>query len=518
MKSVKTLSLKKIIFVALFALCLSARAQQPITSIVTNNITAPAVSHSAVKGAGLRSITSLLISSWDSLLTSYTVNYNAPSAANILRLSQFSVSSFSSSVITMPVSAFVKIRRASNPDVGDARDYFNFWSRYSSSPSFLSLNGTFNFTAPEVTDPATALMSNNLSSGYDNIFQNTIANPHFGNIERIDYIVPSGLRCTNDTDRMQSGIAIIDRGTGDPFKIAAITAVDATNTPTAFGNLVSVSAANFGGNLLSSNINYSIMINDSKYYSQGRPSAQASQNLRGVYISLADLGLVNGQRFYGYALFGSDVVTANPDWTTYPTNTNSGSQLDPVNVMGFFKTAYSVLPLPITFSATKVNQSAKLSFTLYNEFNGEYLTVQRSADGNKFEDLDKLQISATGVYSFTDNSPYAGTNYYRLKMVDHGISSNSETRVLKFEEKAEISLFPNPTTEQLNINFPTAWTQESITAEIFNSSGQLVKRMQYERPGIRQTIMVSSLQPGSYMIRLVKKKDYSSCQQKFTIM
>ena len=497
----------------------TVNAQQPITSINTNNIVNSTVSDAAVKGAGLRSPSNSLVSTWDSLLTSYTINYNAPAAANTLRLSQFSVPGITPSLMTMPVGAFVKIRRAANPDVTDTRNIYNFWAQYSSAPGPLALSGTFNFTAPEVTNPEAAFLSNNLTSGYDNIFQNTSANPHYANIERVDFIIPGGLKCTNDTDRLQSGVAVIDRGTGDPFKIAAITAVDASNTPTAFGNLVSVTAANFGGNLLPANVTYGILINDPKFKSESRPSTMSNQNLRGVYISLADLGLAIGQRFYGYALFGPDVATANPDWTTYPTNTGSASELDPVNVMGLFRSPLSILPLPITFSATRINQSSSLSFTVYNEYNGKYVAIQRSADGVHFEDIDKLQVEATGVYKFTDNAPLPGNNYYRLKMVDESDhASSTDTRLLKFEEKATVNIFPNPSVDKLTISFPSSWMQESVTAEIFTNNGQLVRRVQLNNHGSQQTIAVNTLPHGSYVLRLIKKGDNTSCNQNFTVL
>jgi len=440
--------------------------------------------------------------------------------ANTLRLSQFNVPGFTSSLMTMPVAgALVRVRRAANPEITDTRNVYNFWAQSSSAPNPAATTGTFNFIAPEVTNPEAAFLSNNLTSGYDNIFQNTTANPHYANIERIDFIIPAGLRCSNDTDRLQSGVAVIDRGNGDPFKIAVITAVDASNTPTAFGNLVSIGTSAFGGNLLPTPVSYGILINDPKFKSEGRPSTTSTQNLRGVFISLANLGLVIGQNFYGYALFGPDVVVANPDWTTYPNNTNSTSQLDPVNLMGLFRSPFSTLPLPINFSAARINQASSISFTLYNEFDGEYLAIQRSSDGINFQDIEKLQVGSTGTYTFTDKSPLPGNNFYRLKMVDKsGHSSSTDTRLLKFEEKANITIFPNPTVEKLNINFPSSWTQESVIAEIFTSNGQFVKRVQFEKPGMRQTIAVNNLHRGSYVLKLTKKRDHSNCNQNFTVL
>jgi hypothetical protein len=494
-------------------------AQQPITSILTSNITQPTVTNAGIKAAGLKNPSLSLISFWDSTGSSFTVKFNAPSTANILRLNQFTVGSFTSNVITMPVESHVKLRRASNADIGNARNYYNFWAQYSSSPALGATTGTFNFTAPEVINPEDAFILNNLTSGYDNIFQNTIANPHLGNIERVDFIIPEGLKCFNNTDRLESGVAVIDRGTGDPFKIAAITGLNESGDPTSFGSLVSVTAASFGANLLPAAINYGILINDVKYRSESRPSTQASQNLKGVYISLADLGIAIGQRFYGYALFGPDVVTANTDWTTYPNTTNGSSMLDPVNIMGLYKTPGSVLAMPIKFTAVRGMQTGRLDLECSKEYNGTRLVIQRSSDGALFHDLQELQISLPGTYTYIDHTPNAGKNYYRVKIIGrNGSSSYTETKILEFEANTQISIYPNPAKTQLNIQLPSSWTQKGITIEIFTITGKLVKQTRIDQPSVLQTIPVNTWNPGTYLLRLISTGNQVSIQRTFTIL
>ncbi|MEI9946373.1 MAG: T9SS type A sorting domain-containing protein [Chitinophagaceae bacterium] len=520
MKSVTTLYLKIIIAIIIATvISYSATAQQPISSIVTSNIVNSPVTKNNIKGAGLHN-TSSLFSSWDSIGSSFTMNYNVSSMANVLRVSQFSVAGFSSSLLTIPASAIVKIRHATNTDIGDARVHYNFWAKYSAIPAVGATSGTFDFIAPEVVNPENAFLLNNLTSGYDNIFQNSVNSPHFSNIERVDFIVPAGVKCYTSTDLTQSGIAVIDRGAGDPFKIAAITAIDGNNTPTAFGNLVSVTAANFGPDLLPSTFNYIILINDSKYYSQSRPSAAATQNLRGVYISLADLGLVVNQTFYGYALFGPDVTTAAADWTTYPSNSDNGSQLDPVGIMGLYKSVNSVLPMTIGFTAVRDNKTARLQFTLYNKFTGDRMMVQRSVDGTNFIDIDKLNIGDAGSYSYIHHSPAPGINYYRLKMIEADRSVNySEIRSVKFEElNAGVKIFPNPAVEKLTISFPSTLPQGAVTAEIFTTSGDLVKRIVFKTPGNLQSIPVNTFPKGRYMLRLTDAKEQLLCIQNFTVL
>lgn len=514
--------LRRLLPVLLFILILSAAnvcGQSPINSIATSGSTSPVVSHPAIKGAGLRNPLGGLISSWDSTGSSFTVNFNAPAAINTLQLTQFAVGGISTPVIKMPVSSFVKIRRAANVDVGDDRKYFNFWAAYSTVPAAGATSGTYNFTAPEVLNPDDAFLSNNLTSGYDNIFQNTIASPHFGNIERIDFIFPSGLKPLNDTDRIESGAIVLDRGAGDPFKIAAITAVDGANVPTAFGPLISVTALEYGNTLLAANITYGIMISDVKYNAESRPSTISSQNIKGVFISLRDMGIALNQKFYGYALFGVDVASADPDWTTYPNNTNGGGQLDPVNVMGLFKSSKSVLTVPVNFEATRDNEVSKLDFTLYNKYVCDEVIVERSSDGVTYTAIGNLTVDEAKAYHFNDVSPNEGNNFYRLFFKEKkGSGGYSQVKLVQFPITTTIKAFPVPASNVLHVTVPDTWKNRNVKVELWSQAGHLVQQNNFKVVANMITLPLGKKQNGYYQLRVTNLYDNSTVVKNITIM
>lgn len=494
------------------------RGQSPIATIATSGSTAAMVSYPTHGGAGLRNASGGLISNWDSTNT-FTVNFNAPAAINTLSLTQLSVSGISTPVIKMPTSSMVKIRRAANPDVGDNRNYFNFWAAFTSIPASSATSGTFNFSAPEVLNPDDAFLSNNLTSGYDNIFQNTLSAPHFGNIERVDFIIPSGLKPLNDTDRIESGAIVIDRGAGDPFKIAAITAVNASNEPTAFGSLISILPASFGPSLLASSFSYGIMIKDVKYYSQSRPSTNNSQNLKGVFISLKDLGIAVNQKFYGYALFGDDVLVANPDWTTYPNNSNAGSQLDPVNVLGLFKSSKSVLSVPVNFEATKTNERAQLSFTLHNKYVSDEVIIERSTDGNNFIPIGSILTTEAKDYYFEDPAPENGENFYRLYFKDKkGSSGYSQIKLIRFPKSELVKVFPVPAVNTLTFILPDTWKNKNVSVELWNQAGHLVQQNNYKGHTTTLNMPLGKKQNGIYQVRFINTYDQSVVIRQVTIM
>jgi hypothetical protein len=85
----------------------------------------------------------------------------------------------------------------------------------------------------------------------------------------------------------------------------------------------------------------------------------------------------------------------------------------------------SSAPLPIelySFTSTCQGNSVSLNWITASETNNSYFTVQRSADGNNFEDVTNITgkgNSNTMVnYSYIDTHPYSGLSYYRLKQTD----------------------------------------------------------------------------------------------------
>ena len=100
-----------------------------------------------------------------------------------------------------------------------------------------------NLSGVHGTDYGQLLTSNNIFAGSDNTFANGTVNTT-GNVERLDFTWNSGLTVSNSL-----AFAVFDRGAvgvHDSFAIAAVTAIDASGNPTAYGTLLKV-AAGWGG-------------------------------------------------------------------------------------------------------------------------------------------------------------------------------------------------------------------------------------------------------------------------------
>lgn len=111
--------------------------------------------------------------------------------------------------------------------------------------------------------------------------------------------------------------------------------------------------------------------------------------------------------------------------------------------------------LPITllnFSGSKQQQSVVLNWQTANEINNNYFSLERSA-GSAFSEIAKVDASTKSSYSYTDNQPLNGKNYYRLKQVDKdGNFTYSQIVSVEFNDANKYVIFPNPVINNVNIN------------------------------------------------------------------
>lgn len=170
--------------------------------------------------------------------------------------------------------------------------------------------------------------------------------------------------------------------------------------------------------------------------------------------------------------------------------------------------------LPILLSSFDVtaerNADGKLNWTSEKEINSSHFEIERSADGESWNFVE--EVLAKGFsdeltdYSYLDEGAirYAnaqGDLLYRLKMIDvDGTFAYSETRAIKFQKKQiEISVFPNPTSEFVNVSVPVSFVGSTMI--IRNKLGQEVEKIEC---GEINTISVKDYISGIYYIEISK--------------
>jgi hypothetical protein len=199
--------------------------------------------------------------------------------------------------------------------------------------------------------------------------------------------------------------------------------------------------------------------------------------------------------------------------------TGSASNTDRMYSIWFKNFAYNdplkTLPVKlVSFDATlNSKNNVDLKWITATEENVSHFVVERSTDGINFSDAGLVFAVGNSTqkvnYSLTDNisNINATVIYYRLCSVDNdGKFSYSEVRVIRIsgqgENTAAIIVYPNPVSNELRITVPANWQNKKVSFELFNANGQLMKRTDNSGSSQTETINVSELNRGLYIVRV----------------
>jgi len=165
-------------------------------------------------------------------------------------------------------------------------------------------------------------------------------------------------------------------------------------------------------------------------------------------------------------------------------------------------------PLALNFqqiTATVQQEKIKLVWHVLDESAIDQYTIERAADGLLFTAVGVQLQQSKGNYSFYDNCPLEGKNYYRIKCVaKDGTITLSNVVVIDFNAKTNgLLVYPNPaksgtiTIERLQPLMAEAFT-------IYAMEGKIVQ--QGYITNIRYPLNISNLQPGAYLIKVGNRK------------
>lgn len=163
------------------------------------------------------------------------------------------------------------------------------------------------------------------------------------------------------------------------------------------------------------------------------------------------------------------------------------------------------------FNAVGTNEVVSLAWATTMEENFSEFIIQRSADGMLYEDIGNVQGQGFNIYdieskySFVDEAPFLGTNYYRLKAVDLDNSHEfSEVKAVRMNGSKKLAVYPNPSNGEsisFRLNFSA---QESDRIYLIDQLG--VEILNDLATSMENTIVFHQvLKPGVYMLRYVSR-------------
>lgn len=172
----------------------------------------------------------------------------------------------------------------------------------------------------------------------------------------------------------------------------------------------------------------------------------------------------------------------------------------------------NILPVKLaSFTATLNNNKADLKWTTSSEINVSHFVIEKSLDGTNFQEAGIMFAYGNATdktdYSFSDNllNTTATVVYYRLRSVDmDGKAEYSATRIIRLGKQKDnaitILTYPNPVSNELRVTIPAAWQNKPVVYELFTVNGQSVKRSQAGNSGQTETLNISTLAPGLYIV------------------
>lgn len=288
---------------------------------------------------------------------------------------------------------------------------------------------------------------------------------------------------------------------GNTYSYGAIGSSERALGCLASGNLVSVIGANFinstGGPLSALAISYT-----GEQWRRGDGDANtlafaystnATSLTSGTWTSVSQLNFTSpttsgpntldgnaaaNSAAVGHIITGVNIPAGAAFWIRWSDNNDIGA--DDGLAIDDFTLEMAILPIQLaSFAGDKKGSSIHLSWRTATEQNNDYMAVERSADGAKFDELGRVKGAGTTqepqAYTFTDYAPLRGLNYYRLRQVDYdGAFEYHQVISVLFDGKETglgIQAFPNPVQDQLQARWAAA-PDVSTTLRLLDMTGR----------------------------------------------
>lgn len=166
----------------------------------------------------------------------------------------------------------------------------------------------------------------------------------------------------------------------------------------------------------------------------------------------------------------------------------------------YTRTTQSTLGIKLnTFEVKQNNGNCILDWETSSEKDNKGFYMERSNDGRNFETIAFVSANANVVsgskYTYTDEKPYDGFNYYRLKQVDYNGDYEYSWVVNTSVKSSSVNVYPNPATDVIHLQ------TNGLNAgswKLSNSIGHFLKKGSLSE----KEINIKELQSGMYILTI----------------
>lgn len=172
-------------------------------------------------------------------------------------------------------------------------------------------------------------------------------------------------------------------------------------------------------------------------------------------------------------------------------------------------TEIGVLPIELSaFSADIDGNQADLQWRTATELNNDYMVVEHSTDGRRYEEIGRVLGAGTTQepqdYRFTHEGPAAGLNYYRLRQVDYDGQQeyHGPVTVRLGGVASDLEVYPTATGAELTVAYQGQLHADAMLS-VQSLDGRLLRQWAWgSKRSRRTTLNVGDLPSGVYVLRL----------------
>lgn len=239
-----------------------------------------------------------------------------------------------------------------------------------------------------------------------------------------------------------------------------------------------------------------------------------------VYFTAAEMAALNGTTSGAVSL--SNLNLTKQEGTTCIANYTEGSgvtsallqtangSVNGVNWIQFTTSSFSNFylmggtnPLAIVIKSIAANNRGTVNvidWATASEAAGDRMELERSADGKNYTSIAKIASKGTASdYSYTDQNPLNGVNYYRLKLVNaegQSVYSKVVTATAIGAKGFDLQAYPNPAATNVKVK---AYGSSNGVVSLTDISGRVVYHAAIN--GSEATIDLSRLSNGVYFLK-----------------
>lgn len=152
------------------------------------------------------------------------------------------------------------------------------------------------------------------------------------------------------------------------------------------------------------------------------------------------------------------------------------------------------------FHAVNAGRHNLLNWTSATSSADDTYIVERSRDGKVFSGIGPADKARDGRYSFTDELPFEGINYYRLQLPGKDGKVNFSTIVNATVKQGGLraTLYPNPAKEKITI--AASGTSGAPSIQVCDIAGRSLRTITPDKTG-STVINIDFLRAGTYFIK-----------------